>query len=195
MTAVSFVGCSGNPRRQGRYQSSCDVSRRSACSVILDIGIERVVVGLVEKVGLAGPLVAKRGEQPREPLAHVSKVDVRLFSREFATKRLDGLAKLPILGAYAADATAKPGLRACDVGEKTVGFLSVSLLFGRRLIEDNECSEDIASPGRFPSRSGCAESSFELVDCLESSVLIDISRLERVTLRGGEMGGFRFTCQ
>jgi hypothetical protein len=180
---------------QGHNKPSRRNSRISVCGVTLDVGVERVVVRLVEKIGLASALVAKRRKQPGESLSQVSEVDIALLNREFATEGRDGLAKLLVLGAYAADTAAEPGLRACDVGEKTVGFLGVSLLLDGRLIEDDQRSEDIAPPSRLPSRSRSAERGFKLMDGVEGSVLVHPPRAERVTLRRREMAWFSSACQ
>jgi hypothetical protein len=46
--------------------------------LLAQLGLKCFVVGLVDEIGLAGALVAQRGQQPGQPLADIGKIHRRV---------------------------------------------------------------------------------------------------------------------
>jgi hypothetical protein len=51
--------------------------RREVTCLLAQVGLKCFVVGLVDEIGLAGALVAQRGQQPGQPLADIGKIHRR----------------------------------------------------------------------------------------------------------------------
>ena len=87
-----------------------DCSAGSRCSdpeILIQIGAERVVIGLVEEVGLARSDMTERSQDPGESLAQVGEVWCRVLRLlEFALEFPDPLSELPVLRSDPAHAVA-----------------------------------------------------------------------------------------
>jgi hypothetical protein len=127
---------------------SLPAGRRDA-GVFVDVGAGRVVVGLVDQVGLAGSLVAEPGEHPGQALADVGEVGRRVAGLvELVLQRGGGVAQLAVVDAQPADPVAQPRLGAGDVGQQAVWPGRIVGLFGCCFAQDGERPADLVAPPR-----------------------------------------------
>src|SRR3954452_12652384 len=149
-----------------------------------EVGLERVVVGLIDEIGFTCALVTQRGEQPAETVAYLGVVHVVELagSRQLPVERFDGGASLGVLRPESVHSVTQPWLRASDVGQETVDFVGVALFFARCFVEVPKRRENVAQPVRVAPGCGSSERSLQVVDGLEGATLVHTPRVELFAL-------------